>query len=142
MTVSHVSLPNPDVDAPEPMDEFASGQPNRPRLLAVRLMGGLFNPPDVHQRKDTKRGFSGMIVVFKPKHDKRIPTATITQVAETIQKVLGEQLETMARQSGFIKRKVTVTGSGFVQALVWHFKQNVQQAIARSANRPAVLECR
>lgn len=44
--------------------------------------------------------------------------ATITQVAETIQKVLGEQVEVIARQSGFIQRQVTVTGRGFVQALV------------------------
>ena len=63
-----------------------------------------------------------MIVVFKPKHDKRIPKATITQVAETIQKVFGEQIEMLARESGFIKRKVRVTGSGFVQALVMAFQ--------------------
>lgn len=48
--------------------------------------------------------------------------ATITQVAETLQKVLGEQMERLARESGFIKRKVTVTGSGFVQALVMAFQ--------------------
>ena len=48
--------------------------------------------------------------------------ATITQVAETIQKVFGEQIERVARESGFIKRKVTVTGSGFVQALVMAFQ--------------------
>ena len=43
----------------------------------------------VHQHKERKRGFTGMIVVFKPKHE-RIPMATITQVAENIQKVFGE----------------------------------------------------
>ena len=48
--------------------------------------------------------------------------ATITQVAETIQKVFGEQIEVLARESGFIKRKVTVTGSGFVQALIMAFQ--------------------
>ena len=63
-----------------------------------------------------------MIVVLKPKHDKRIPMATITQVAETLQKVFGKQIELLARESGFIKRKVTVTGSGFVQALVMAFQ--------------------
>jgi hypothetical protein len=62
-----------------------------------------------------------MIAVFKPNHE-RIPMATITQVAETIQKVFGEQIESLARESGFIKRKVTVTGSGFVQALVMAFQ--------------------
>jgi hypothetical protein len=63
-----------------------------------------------------------MIVVFKPKHEQRIPMATITQVAETIQKVFGGQIEVLARESGFIQRKVTVTGSGFVQALVMAFQ--------------------
>lgn len=48
--------------------------------------------------------------------------ATITQVAETIQKVFGEQIESLARESGFIKRKVTLTGSGFVQALGMAFQ--------------------
>ncbi len=48
--------------------------------------------------------------------------ATITQVAETLQKVFGEQIERLARESGFIKRKVTVTGSGYVQALVMAFQ--------------------
>lgn len=48
--------------------------------------------------------------------------ATITQVAETLQKVFGEQIEVLARESGFIKRKVTVTGSGFVQALIMAFQ--------------------
>lgn len=48
--------------------------------------------------------------------------ATITQVAETLQKVFGEQIEILARESGFIKRKVMVSGSGFVQALVMAFQ--------------------
>jgi DDE family transposase len=48
--------------------------------------------------------------------------ATITQVGETFQKVFGEQIEILARQSGFIQRKVTVTGSGFVQTLVLAFQ--------------------
>jgi len=48
--------------------------------------------------------------------------ATITQVGETIQRVFGEQIELLARQSGFIQRQVTVTGCGFVQALVLAFQ--------------------
>ena len=48
--------------------------------------------------------------------------ATITQVAETFQKVFGEQIEMLARESGFIKRQVTITGSGLVQALVMAFQ--------------------
>lgn len=48
--------------------------------------------------------------------------ATITQVAEAFQKVFGEQIEALARESGFIQRKVTVTGCGFVQALVMAFQ--------------------
>ncbi len=50
--------------------------------------------------------------------------ATIAQVAETLQKVLGEQIEVLARESGFIQRQVTVTGSGFVQAMVLSFQGN------------------
>lgn len=48
--------------------------------------------------------------------------ATITQVAESLQKIFGEQIEELARESGFIKRKVTLSGSGFVQALVMAFQ--------------------
>jgi hypothetical protein len=77
----------------------------------------------MHQRKVAKRGFSGMIVVFKPNQE-RIPMATITQVAETFQKVFGEQVEVLARESGFIQRQVMVTGRGFVQALVMTFQGN------------------
>jgi hypothetical protein len=64
-----------------------------------------------------------MIVVLQPNQE-RIPMATITQVAETFQKVLGEQVEVLARKSGFIQRQVTVTGSGFVQAMVMSFQGN------------------
>jgi len=48
--------------------------------------------------------------------------ATITQVGESIQRVFGEQIEILARQTGFIQRQVTVTGCGFVQALVMAFQ--------------------
>jgi Transposase DDE domain len=48
--------------------------------------------------------------------------ATITQVTEALQKVVGERLEELARDSGFIKRKVVVSGSGFVEALVMAFQ--------------------
>ncbi|HKY52950.1 MAG TPA: IS4 family transposase [Anaerolineales bacterium] len=44
--------------------------------------------------------------------------ATITQVAQTLQKVFGEQVEVLARDTGFIQRQVTVTGRGFVQAML------------------------
>ena len=86
----------------------------------MNIMAGWY-PAHVHQRKVVKRGFSGMIVVLQPNHE-RIPMATITQVAETFQKVFGEQVEVLARETGFIQRKVTVTGSGFVQALVMAFQ--------------------
>jgi hypothetical protein len=75
----------------------------------------------VHQRKVAKRGFCGMIAVLRPNQE-RIPMATITQVGESFQKVLGEQVEVLARESGFIQRQVTVTGSGFVQAMVMSFQ--------------------
>jgi hypothetical protein len=62
-----------------------------------------------------------MIAVLQPNQE-RIPMATITQVAESFQKMFGEQVEVLARESGFIQRQVTVTGSGFVQALVLSFQ--------------------
>ncbi len=62
-----------------------------------------------------------MIVVLQPNQE-RIPMATITQVAESFEKVFGEQVEVLARESGFIQRQVTVTGSGFVQAMALSFQ--------------------
>lgn len=41
---------------------------------------------------------------------------------EALQRVFGSQIEILARQSGFIQRQVTVTGSGFVQMLVLAFQ--------------------
>ena len=45
MTELQNPSPNTDTNVSELLDEFASGPPNRPRLLAVRLVGWLFAPP-------------------------------------------------------------------------------------------------
>jgi hypothetical protein len=53
-----------------------------------------------------------------------IPMATIAQIAEAIEHVLGDEVEEMARRSGFIHRRVVVNGKGFVKALVMAFQTN------------------
>lgn len=66
-----------------------------------------------------------MIVVFiKPKNGRRNPMATIVQIAEAIEKVFGNKVDEMARESEFIQRKVVVDGKGFVQSLVMAFQAN------------------
>ena len=45
MTESQEPSLNTDNNAPEPTDEFASGLPNHPRILAVRFATWLFSPP-------------------------------------------------------------------------------------------------
>lgn len=48
----------------------------------------------------------------------------ITRIGMAIQEVLGAKADQLARESGFIQRRVTVSGSGFVQALVFGFLGN------------------
>jgi hypothetical protein len=48
----------------------------------------------------------------------------ITRIAVGLQELLGETADRLARETGFIQRQVTVTGSGFVQALVFGFLGN------------------
>jgi hypothetical protein len=78
----------------------------------------------MHQRKETKRGLSGMIVVLKPKNGRRIPMATIAQITEAIEQVFDNRVDELARESGFMQRKVVVNGKGFVQSLVMAFQAN------------------
>ena len=51
---------------------------------------------------------------------------TITQVAETIQRILGEEVEQLAREVGFVKRHVVLSGADFVQSLIWGWLQEPQ----------------
>jgi hypothetical protein len=48
--------------------------------------------------------------------------ATIAQIATAIDQVFGDEIEALARESGFIQRQVQVSGIGFVKALVMAFQ--------------------
>jgi len=50
--------------------------------------------------------------------------ATIAQISEAIDKLFGNEVEELAYKSGFIRRKVVVSGRGFVQALMMAFQTN------------------
>jgi hypothetical protein len=50
--------------------------------------------------------------------------ATITQVSEALQNVLGNQADALAREKRFVKRRVKVSGSNFAQTLVFGFLDN------------------
>ena len=43
---------------------------------------------------------------------------TITQVAATLQRILGEEVEQLAREVGFVKRQVVLSGADWVQSLI------------------------
>lgn len=50
--------------------------------------------------------------------------ATIAQIAEAIDRVFRNEVEEIARESGFVERQVVVNGNGFVKALVMAFQTN------------------
>ena len=43
---------------------------------------------------------------------------TITQVVETLEQILGEEVEQLAREVGFVKRQVVLSGADFVHSLI------------------------
>ena len=47
------------------------------------------------------------------------PMTIVTDIAKAMQEVLTERADELARETGFIKRQRNLTGSGFVQALVF-----------------------
>lgn len=49
---------------------------------------------------------------------------TLNQVSETMQTVLNETADNLARTTGFIKRRVKVTGANFTQTLVFGWMSN------------------
>src|SRR5947209_15231241 len=52
-------------------------------------------------------------------HERRgNPMNTITHVAETVQRIIGEEAEQLAREVGFLKRKRVLSGADFVQSLI------------------------
>ena len=50
--------------------------------------------------------------------------ATIAQIGQAIDRLFGQEVEELGRESGFIQRKVVVDGRGFVKALVMAFQTN------------------
>src|SRR5438067_3583039 len=44
--------------------------------------------------------------------------STITQCAATVQRIIGEEVEQLAREVGFVKRKGVISGADFVQSLI------------------------
>src|SRR5260370_27760401 len=46
------------------------------------------------------------------------PMSTITQCAETVQRILGEEVEDLAREVGLVERERVISGADFVQSLI------------------------
>jgi len=46
------------------------------------------------------------------------PMSTITHFAETVQRIIGEEVEQLAREVGFVERQRVISGSDFVQTLI------------------------
>jgi len=55
--------------------------------------------------------------------------ATVTQVAEAMQRVLNEVAEKAGEESGFIKRRRKLTGASFVQTLVFGWQSNGEASL-------------
>jgi hypothetical protein len=52
--------------------------------------------------------------------------STITQVAATIQRILGEEVDQLAREVGFMQRERVLSGADFVQSLIFGWLQEPQ----------------
>src|ERR1700730_1747461 len=46
------------------------------------------------------------------------PMNSVTQFAETVQRILGEEVEQLAREVGFVERERVIRGADFVQTLI------------------------
>ena len=44
---------------------------------------------------------------------------TIAHFTETVQRIVGEEAEQLAREVGFIQRERVLSGADFVQTLIW-----------------------
>ena len=64
-------------------------------------------------------------------------TVTVAQLSDTLQTVLTSFADQIARQTGFLRRQRIVSGSCFVQALVFGW---ASQAFSRNDFPVAVLE--
>ena len=48
---------------------------------------------------------------------------TIAHFTETVQRIVGEEAEQLAREVGFIQRERVLSGADFVQTLIWGWLQ-------------------
>src|SRR5437879_1392960 len=54
---------------------------------------------------------------------------TITQVVETLEQILEEEVEQLAREVGFVKRHVVLSGADFVQSLILGWLQEPEMTL-------------
>ena len=55
---------------------------------------------------------------------------SVTQVAQTVQRILAEEVEQLAREVGFIQRLRVLSGADFVQSLILGWLQEPEIALA------------
>ena len=63
----------------------------------------------------------------------------ITRIAVAIQELLGDKADQIGSETGFIQRRVTVKGSGFVQALVFGFLGNPELTYGEMSQSAAAV---
>jgi hypothetical protein len=71
-------------------------------------------------RRDDKKGsifYHGKNLTHFQKEEGE-PMNSVTQVAETMQRIIGEEVEQLAREVGFIQRERVLSGADFVQGLI------------------------
>ena len=56
-------------------------------------------------------------------HESKHPMTSVTNIAQAMQEVLTDRADELARDTEFIKRQPNMTGSGFVQALVFGWQR-------------------
>ena len=63
----------------------------------------------------------------------------IPQIVDGMQKILSDEADQLGRSTGFIKREVKLTGSGFIQALVFGFQSNPDLTYGEMSQSAATL---
>ena len=69
----------------------------------------------------------------------RLPMTTIPQVAQVLQTVLGATAEQAGRESGFVQRESKLSGSKFVQTLVFGWMAAPEATLEQLAQTAAAL---
>ena len=70
----------------------------------------------------------------------RLPMEILSQVAEGMQGVLTEAADIIGRKTGFIKRLRKLSGSGFVQTLVFGWLGNPDSTVEELCQTAAALD--